>query len=375
MRTAEMKPLFTYSATWLVSLQLLVAAAAIGLFGLHSLYVYPTDVASVVFWFGVGILAAYLGLRQWRGGVRSASFYEDRIDIVTRELRRDVNYSEVESLTSFQGSVVLTFKDRKISALRLRNSNIQTLKMDKKDWLVTKVPAETLRFEPIKIGFSSVIRKNSLVLLGKGARWILLLLIAQAILSIIIPSIAFLPGEQSYFMVVDQQSKTTFAGLTHFEEFVAFFKNNVVLAMSNLVPGIGVLSFLSTTYDTARIAQVNAMTRGQLSPSLYTGYFFLFPHTWIELSGYAIAIFEAFQIADMFRKMRGRPGFAKFIVAHIIASVFVVTLVILVAAAFEEGEIVMGSLGLLAWIPFGLIVLTLFMVRHRQISGQTEPPL
>jgi hypothetical protein len=201
-------------------------------------------------------------------------------------------------------------------------------------------------------------------LFGKGARWILILLLVQVVASVAIPSIAFLPGEQAYYTLLDQQTNAEFAGLSLFGYFVAIFKNNALVALSNLLPGLGVLSAMSGTYNTARMAQIAAAATGQMSPSAYSGYFFLFPHSWIELSGYAIAIFKALKIWGS-SSMGGRPGFAKFIVVRIVFSACLVTVVILVAAAFEAGEAVIG---LLAWIPFGLTCLVGF-AGSRRIRG------
>jgi Stage II sporulation protein M len=362
--TSTREPVFTYSM--MLRLSSLFALAGMGfLLGVASLFMAPVSVPVFIFWSGLGAMVAYPGVRLWRTGVKGMAFYDDRIQLIGRGFRRDVPYSDVERLWSFMGRVNLVFKDHSIPTLSVTDGKVDKA-TKRRDWLATRVMSGAVAgsADPLSVGFVKVIRDDVENLLGQGAKWVLLLLATEMVAMIAVSSIPFLSGEQSYYTLLNQQQNAAFSRLSDFGQFVEIFVNNIKDALANLIPGIGSVVFAIATYNTARIIQVDALA-AQFSPALYSVALFLYPHSLIELSGYAIAVFEAFQISRVWNDNVGRPGFSRFIIKHFIGSACIVTLVILVAAIFEESEIAYRPYALLAWIPFGLIVFGIFSLRRR----------
>ncbi|MDA4128143.1 MAG: stage II sporulation protein M [Thaumarchaeota archaeon] len=214
------------------------------------------------------------------------------------------------------------------------------------------------------------------VFLVRGFKVILILLVAQVISLIVISSLPYFSGEQAFYSQWVQQESAQFSSLSLFGEFTGIFTNNLDVALRMMIPGLGDLVFGGAIYNTSRLLEATAFSRG-LQPADLSVTLALLPHTWIELSAYALAVFEGAYIvyAIVPRRGRKRPVTLRFLGAEVVVAVVLLALILLVAAVLEVSLVVLGAYGLLGWVPLSAIAFVIFTVRRRFIRKGSTPHL
>lgn len=222
----------------------------------------------------------------------------------------------------------------------------------------------------------------------RGLRLYVLVFAAELLLFFVISSLPFFfPGEQALFTSQSKQIGNEFQSAGLFGTFVGIFTNNYRIALIEFIPVVGVLLFALSVYETARIVEVEAIANG-VAPAALVLLLLFYPHTYIELPAYAVAVTEGLILLYAIIRWLGDSGRAKKPVnwraewVQFWINVGIVTAMLLVAALFESVEIELelvkaygGFLFLVTWIPFvGLIALVLMLyIRLRKIRAGTEP--
>ena len=88
--------------------------------------------------------------------------------------------------------------------------------------------------------------------------------------------------------------------------FVQIFLNNFRASLAMYPPVLGQLYFVLIGYNTARTIQVIAI-QSNLSPTYVLTRLYMVPHTWVELSAYALATTEGLYVISSFLGI-GRAG-------------------------------------------------------------------
>jgi hypothetical protein len=199
---------------------------------------------------------------------------------------------------------------------------------------------------------------------GRLALWLaslpsmtVLLLALGVGLSVAASVLPFFPGEQAHYAALLASAKAQLSGASPFGSFVLIFLNNVQIALSSAIPGLGQVVYFISSYNTGRVLQVIAI-QDNASPSSLVLSLFALPHTWVEEFSYAVAgglllqaslrtfyLGSATPLSEQLLDWTRRPsvqlalGFAK------VAGM-------LVAAAFLETiEPYLGVGALLLWVP------------------------
>jgi hypothetical protein len=346
--------------------------SSVGL-GSTGLFLFPIAIVGVLFWYGFGIFSLVAILRAWQNGIRDAKFYGDRIEIKTKSDTRTIPYSEIRRVGKYRGTVYLVFKHQKMRAVSLRNERLGNLSLfDVFSQKVAQGRTGSVTSIQSQTGVSSF--RKIFNLLMSGLPRIGLIFALEVIASIAIPGLPFLLGEQASFGARYQQLQSSLSGLSSYSLFLHIFLNNEEVALSNIVPAVGILTFLAATYNTARVVEVIALSRN-LNPLLYSLSFFAYPHTWVELSAYAVAVFFSIHIAGYFDVTKeDRPTWGGFVL-ELIAMVLIVSSILLVAAAFEVSESILGGAFVFAlWIILVPIGIGIFMWR-RSFERSRNPAL
>jgi len=207
------------------------------------------------------------------------------------------------------------------------------------------------------------------LLLGTGARVIAIVLGLEIVGLFVVTSLPFLPGENVAFQQQQQQIRLTL-GTTPFVEFIGIFSNNLHVALLAFVPYWGALSEASATYNTARLAQVIAASDSRSPQSLILA-LLLLPHTWVELSAYAVAVAEGVHLALLWtpygqpsRRVRTTPVIDQFAVL-----LAVVAGMLVLAAALEVTEPLMADPYVL-WLVVAAILAPLTLVGLRRWNAR-----
>jgi uncharacterized membrane protein SpoIIM required for sporulation len=116
----------------------------------------------------------------------------------------------------------------------------------------------------------------------------LALFILSQLILILAASLPFFPGEEQAYATVLNSVRQSVTGASLFEEFRFIFLNNVQVAVAGGFPVFGLLSFVVSDYNTGRVLKEIAI-QGNYPVSLEIVSLYLFPHTWVEESSYAIA--------------------------------------------------------------------------------------
>jgi uncharacterized membrane protein SpoIIM required for sporulation len=204
------------------------------------------------------------------------------------------------------------------------------------------------------------------IMVGRRWRLITTLFLIEIVAIIVISNLPFFPGELS-FTENQYNNIKPIVEQSAFGQISFIFTNNFMVVIRELIPILGLATFALSTYETARIVQVIAITSGYGVPAAL-GTLFLLPHTYLELPAYAIAVTESgylvYAIATGFSR-----GWAVFVkeLRFLVVSIVVTAGVLIIAAIFEVAEIQVeiltqppappaeGALVFLAWIPFALL--------------------
>ncbi|MCY0852117.1 MAG: zinc ribbon domain-containing protein [Thermoplasma acidophilum] len=147
----------------------------------------------------------------------------------------------------------------------------------------------------------------------------------------------------------------------------SIFSHNYEIASIEIIPVIGQIFFIISTYSTAIVLNALAVSQGVTGPLALLS-LLLLPYSWLELPSYAIASTEGgFLIASLFRR-----SFRKEIKTAIIVWLMV-GLELLTAGIFESWTIALESsknLGILfiTWIPYVIIIAIFIVVVRYAVS-------
>jgi len=154
-----------------------------------------------------------------------------------------------------------------------------------------------------------------------------------------------------------------------FSKAMYIYTHNLFVAFGEILPFFGVIFFGYSTYVTSRTLEALAIVQpalvGNLSPQLIVTALLLFPHSWLELPAYALALTESLYLIDAVFRHRLRGEYHRAIVVAILVAVQ-----LFVAATVEATELQYPALALYLWIP-SLAYLYLFyrLVKRLQIPS------
>lgn len=190
------------------------------------------------------------------------------------------------------------------------------------------------------------------------------LFLIEVVLFFVVSSLPFFPGEQAAYTAQSSQISSQFTNATLFTQFSGIFLNNFRIALIEFIPGLGLLLFAFSLYATARILEVISISDNLPPVVVVLVLLLLFPHSWIELPAYAVAVAAGtyFGLALIgWRKTKWRPE-----IGVLLINVAIVTVMLLVAALFESVEIQIGGLLFLAtWIPFAVIIAGVLLLNRK----------
>ncbi|KAA8922677.1 zinc ribbon domain-containing protein [Thermoplasma sp.] len=141
----------------------------------------------------------------------------------------------------------------------------------------------------------------------------------------------------------------------------SIFSHNYEIATIEIIPVIGQIFFIISTYSTAIVLNALAISEGVTGPLALLS-LLLLPYSWLELPSYAIASTEgAFLIASIFRR-----SFRKEVKTAIIVWLMV-GLELLTAGIFESWTIALErsnnfAVLFLTWIPYVVVVAVFVML-------------
>lgn len=152
---------------------------------------------------------------------------------------------------------------------------------------------------------------------------------------------------------------------------VAIFKNNYLIASLEIIPVAGPAIFAYTTYSTARVLDALGYGQGVPGPLLVIS-ILLFPHSWLELPAYSIAVTQSVLLIYSAIKKR----FVGELVRTIAVWLFV-GLELLVAAIVESGIISLELpqdtlLPLVMWFPT-LVVMGVGYLLYKRVQRSLRP--
>jgi uncharacterized membrane protein SpoIIM required for sporulation len=207
----------------------------------------------------------------------------------------------------------------------------------------------------------------------------------QAASYFIIPSLPFGPGEEQQYTSQSKQLAGLIAGNSPLELFVLIFFHNLVIALILVLPAAGILQFSSVTYATARTIQAIAVSASPqpLPPIAVSMVLFFFPHTWIELVAYPVAVAESLLlifyalkvIVHLVRKKENidTETSLRLEIRYTVLTVVAVIVTLLVGAIFETVEIATVPYEFLSWLPF-LAVVGVFVYWLRKVTRSPASP-
>ncbi|MEM0117813.1 MAG: stage II sporulation protein M [Conexivisphaerales archaeon] len=135
-----------------------------------------------------------------------------------------------------------------------------------------------------------------------------------------------------------------------FSKAMYIYTHNLFVALIEIIPFLGVAFFGYSTYVTSRTLEAIAVTQpavvSNLSPQLVVTALLFYPHSWLELPAYALAVTESFYLI---RALFSRKLSSEYHRAVSVAILIAVQL--FVAATVESAELLYPSVALYLWIP------------------------
>jgi len=149
-----------------------------------------------------------------------------------------------------------------------------------------------------------------------------------------------------------------------FSKAMYIYTHNLAIALIGLLPFIGIISFGYSTYFTSRTLEALAVIQpslvGHLSPQLLVTALLLYPHSWLELPAYALALTENFYIIEAIFRRRLRREYHRAVIVAILIAVQ-----LFVAATVEATELQYPDLALYFWIPSALYLYLFYRLIKR----------
>jgi hypothetical protein len=178
----------------------------------------------------------------------------------------------------------------------------------------------------------------------------------------------FFTGEQQHYANL-YNSMEAGLGPTIFQQWGAIFLNNVEVALTGSVPGIGSLFLGFASYNTGRVAQIVAINNGY-PPYLLLALLFILPHAWVEEVSYPLAGALGFYMFSW-----RRQSYAEFSNWHTRASTKValgfasIALLLAIAATLEVSEPGLGLGALVLWVPVTAAAVYAYLKFRSRISA------
>jgi uncharacterized membrane protein SpoIIM required for sporulation len=145
------------------------------------------------------------------------------------------------------------------------------------------------------------------------------------------------------------------------------FSHNLLIALIETVPVLGAFLFFDSAFLTGQATQAIALSHAA-PPTLYGALLFLFPHTIVELSAYALAVASGSMLIVAAGRKRLRKE-ARVFVFELVG----IALILLLAAAIETATIETGALSLILWLPVCLLIAWLTIALRRTTRRTTAP--
>jgi uncharacterized membrane protein SpoIIM required for sporulation len=368
--------LFSYSPTtrtvvYALALPLLLAFAG------ASLLTFPVDVGGVAFWVaaaGFVVVDAARnppwrrwsaefdqgGVRFWRGGSRGAYTY-GQLSAARRDERGSSRW------------VTMTFADPAAPQVSVPNIRNRALGVSLDEFLGRAAPAAMGPAGwPEHPEYDSLRGHLRRMVSSEETRVVMVMLLAEFAATAAISSLPYLAGEESFFSSILSQTDASLKGASYPQLFSQIFFNNFRIALFNMIPAYGGLPLVTSTYNTSRVVEAIAVSQGY-SPWVVVVNLVTLPHSWLELTAYPLAVMEGFYLLALARAAppAGR-GRAPRVVKQALVSVGAVGGLLLLADAFEVGEIALGSFALVAWAPFVAVAYAGVRLR-RSLAGRGDP--
>jgi hypothetical protein len=142
---------------------------------------------------------------------------------------------------------------------------------------------------------------------------------------------------------------------------VLIFTHNIPIALAEMIPLIGALSFVYSIYRTGLAAQVIVVSKGY--PALIGIFLLAFPYSLVGLSSYAIAAGAGFMLFVSPLERRFRRELRTFALEGV-----VVTALLLLAAAMETITGIYPAVGFALWLPTGFAMAGVVLVTRKRWS-------
>ena len=226
-----------------------------------------------------------------------------------------------------------------------------------------------------RVGVESQQRGVARELITNPAKLVPLILALLVLGTFVIVAVPFLPGEDSYYLGTWNQVSSQLSGQPPLTDFAAIFSNNLRGALLDFVPGMGPFFEAGATYNTARTMAAAALNH-EISPFYYASRVFSFPHSWLELTAYALAVYESLRLSFALGFVVSQLGHreVRFLVGDFGVAFGLVASTLAIAALLETVEPLMVNPYLL-WIPVvvGGALITIFFRRHTSVFTWPRP--
>jgi hypothetical protein len=190
----------------------------------------------------------------------------------------------------------------------------------------------------------------------------LLLMLGVFILELVIFVSGLLtPLPSSEQQIIANQTSSQFAPIQSAslpQQIVFIFSHNLLIALFEMVPVLGAFLFIYSVHFTGLVTQ--AIVAEKNLPGLAGLILFIFPYTLVELSAYAIAVASGVMLiwsAIVKRLVRELKVFA--------IEAVVIVAVLFTAAAMEAATGSSWIVGIVLWIPTGLVIVGLKILSSR----------
>ncbi len=149
---------------------------------------------------------------------------------------------------------------------------------------------------------------------------------------------------------------------------IDIFLNNAGIAVFEFIPITGWIKFYSVTLATGQVISALAASSGIPAPLLLITTF-LSPHSWIELSAYAVAVAESLLLVYAIPKRRFRAELNR-----AVASVVLAMMLLFFAAFLEAITVQYDLIGFVyAWMVAVFVGLAIYAAWRRGRRHQTPP--
>ncbi len=211
--------------------------------------------------------------------------------------------------------------------------------------------------------FRSIAPRRMPAVMSSLPRLVLVLFIASQVVFGLAAVLPFFPGEEQVYAAALASLRQGVTNAPLIQAYKEIYLNNAQLAVGTGFPGFGLFTLFASSYNTGRVLQVIAIQANVPAPLVIFN-LFLYPHTWLEESSYAIASgagvyflanWNAGSITEMSDRMKRSS-------VRLSLCFVAVALLLGLADLFEVAEPPLGAAALLLWIPLGIGA---FLLRRR----------